>query len=71
MESAEDSDNSSHPGTGMVLFPSRIGVCFFPPLNLADQVTFFDQKNIVEVMLCQLRGLLVSVFAFGSHCVHN
>lgn len=46
------------------------GVCFFR-LNLAYQVTCFDQKNIVEVMLCQLRGLLVSVFAFGSHYVHN
>lgn len=63
MESEEDSDNppilvwawcSSHPELESVS----------SPLELAYQVTCFDQKNIVEVMLCQLRGLLVSVFAF-------
>lgn len=51
MESAKDSNNSSHPSMGMVLFPSRVGVYFSSSWIGADHVTHFDQKNVAEMML--------------------
>lgn len=54
MESAKDSNNSSHPGMVMCSFHQELE-SFSPPLNLAEHVPCFDQKNVVEVMLCQLR----------------
>lgn len=54
MESTEDSDNSSSSRMGVVLFPSKVGVCFSSLQIWADTVTCFVQKNVVEVRLCQV-----------------
>ena len=60
---------------GYGAFPSKNWSFFLLPLNLVDHGTRFDQKNVVEVMLCQLaytlRGLVVSAFAFRSQLPHK